>query len=279
MRYRKCNDTYKRSLRKVLIDSYRVFEAPRYGIPSAVEEVGQVLRECITLGIQIPWDLTGREVILTLKRQGFSDYVHPLLEGGPNPEDSAPYFLNLLSVIESCFKDVKDINGMGGPTSMWRNDTCPYVYNIQKDDNTSQFEIIRSPNPTFNPNISSKDGDRNVPIRTAKVPTPHSYQPNSSILPIENAKQIQNNDHESNQQQQNNQNGTTNMTLLRKAQGCRNPPNQRFSFCVTCHEVRKVRGFIICKDGTHSKVIKSKHRIKSPKPNPHKRSFGSMQHY
>ena len=108
MRYRKCGDSYVRSLKKTLSQTHLLFSAPKEDMTTNLALMGQALSECISLWVKVPWDTTGRDVVLTLKTQGFTEYVHPYINGGPNPEDAAVHFLDLISVVESCEKEVRE---------------------------------------------------------------------------------------------------------------------------------------------------------------------------
>ena len=72
MHFRKCNETYCLSLIDCLEKSESLFRSPKASIASSVKQVSTVLKECIDLGIQVPWKNTGRPVAAILRSKGYA---------------------------------------------------------------------------------------------------------------------------------------------------------------------------------------------------------------
>ena len=151
MRYRKCDDAHTTHLIKTLSQSENLFRAPKANIQKSVDSLGKVLKECVTLGVKVPWVTTGREVVKVLKTQGFTEYVHKFMNGGPDPEDSAKHFQSLLSTVERVAKDVEETEGKkgGNRKSYWAHEA--HLYDLNYDASINSHCITASPNPHYDP--------------------------------------------------------------------------------------------------------------------------------
>ena len=161
MRYRKCDDAHTTHLIKTLSQSENLFRAPKSNIQKSVDSLGKVLKECVTLGVKVPWVTTGREVVKVLKTQGFTEYVHKFMNGGPDPEDSAKHFQRLLSTVERVAKDVEETENKKGSNrkSYWAHEA--HLYDLNYDASINSHCITTSPNPNYDPTTSENDVTEN----------------------------------------------------------------------------------------------------------------------
>ena len=86
-----------------------------------------------------------------LKTKGYSDYVHHFLDECPNPEDSAPYFLSLLSVVEKSSADIEELDRSSGRTRRQLHANLTEAYDISYNDSLQEFELTtHTDNPMSN---------------------------------------------------------------------------------------------------------------------------------
>ena len=120
MHFRKCNETHCSNLVDVLEQSHKLFRSPKANIASSVKQVASVLKECLDLGVQVPWKNTGRPVASILRNKGYDTYLFPFRHGGVDPQDSAIYFQEMLDVIETATTDVEDIQSKNTGRQSWQ---------------------------------------------------------------------------------------------------------------------------------------------------------------
>ena len=152
MHFRKCNEAYCLSLIDCLEKSESLFRSPKASIASSVKQVSTVLKECIDLGIQVPWKNTGRPVAAILRSKGYATYLFEFRHGGVDPQDSAPHFMQMLDAIESSTPDVEEVMSKKSGQRPWRAHEAQ-VFELVEDesDPTNPYKIESSPNPEAYP--------------------------------------------------------------------------------------------------------------------------------
>ena len=85
MHFRKCNEIHCSNLVDVLEHCHKLFRSPKANIASSVKQVASVLKECLDLGVQVPWKNTGRPVASILRNKGYDTYLFPFCHGGVDP--------------------------------------------------------------------------------------------------------------------------------------------------------------------------------------------------
>lgn len=96
--YRPRSEKYKRSLKRAMCKAHLAF---RSGDPRKhVADLEFNMTEILSLGVRLPWDETGLEIIGTLGDRGtYESFLHPYRDGGADPDDCAPYLQKLFAEI------------------------------------------------------------------------------------------------------------------------------------------------------------------------------------
>ena len=156
MHFRKCSETHCLSLIECLEQSQNLFRSPKANIASSVKQVASVLKECLDLGVQVPWKNTGRPVASILRNKGYDTYLFPFRHGGIDPQDSAVYFLEMLDVIETATTDVEDIQSKNVGRKSWQAHEAKVFEVVEGGNNpNAPFQVVESPNPMYDPSHSS----------------------------------------------------------------------------------------------------------------------------
>jgi len=254
MRYRKCDDSYIRSLKKTLSQTHLLFSAPKEDMATNLATMGQALSECVSLGVKVPWDSTGREVVLTLKSQGFTEYVHPYMNGGPNPEDAAVHFLDLISVIQSCEREVRETMAIqrGYAKELFWDQKM--LYELTRDNDNHSFVIHSSPNPHYDPNYDPTYGKWNEGQMAPERPANGADHHHSTQYTPSNPNQVKGESWEREGQPK----GEHKKEKICLAMYCNLPSHNKFMFCKDCHNKGKYEGYITTKHGKHIVITNKK---------------------
>ena len=91
---------YQRKIKKSMMDAHLLFRA---GNPiTYVRSLTFNLSECIALGVRLPFEETGAEIINTLSSRPnttYSTFLHGFRNGGSDPDDCAPFLQELFAEI------------------------------------------------------------------------------------------------------------------------------------------------------------------------------------
>ena len=98
-KYRPHSLEYQRKLKKTMLKSPYLF---RGGDPRKhIEAIDFVVRECMALGVRLPWDEIGAETINVMAPKGtYGNFLHQFRAGCPDPDDCAPYLQRLYAAIK-----------------------------------------------------------------------------------------------------------------------------------------------------------------------------------
>ena len=154
MHFRKCNETHCLALVDCLESSKNLFRSPKSNIATSVKQVAEVLKECIDLGVQVPWKNTGRPVAAILRSKGYSSYLFPFRYGGVDPQDSAPHYMQMLEAIETATPDVEEVLSENPNRRLLQANEASVFSLISTDETASKsYKVVEEPNPLFESSI------------------------------------------------------------------------------------------------------------------------------
>jgi hypothetical protein len=156
MHYRQCSAARCRNLISTLSKAESLFKSPKGDIAASIAQVNSVLKECVELGVEVPWDTTGRLVLRALWTKGYETVLAPFKQGGPDPRDCAPHFEEMLIAIDSAAPDIEEAVEANGQKRRAMNAYEAHCYEIRASGESinQPYELIISPNPDYNPQLN-----------------------------------------------------------------------------------------------------------------------------
>ena len=297
MHYRPCNSVHVRSLKHTMSNAYLLF---RKGDPEQVcNNLAHTIKECITLGVRLDWDITGQRITEIMSTRGdYGLYINKFMDGGDDPEDCAPTLQALMAEIVKVSRYHSE--GVVNPSNKLIAHEMEFVFKSDEyggkilpveDRHAHETHTAQTPPNGGGADVSNPDLNGHGVNGEFSL---ENFTDGQLVAFMANRSNRQNSFRKggkgqdggkggkygwkgaprrvpSNIGEDSNPNNNPNRRIpppidptACNGKGCTNPPNAPYRFCDTCHQHGQRIGYIECKDGFKARVAVAK---------PQKRAF------
>ena len=283
MHYRPCNSVHVRSLKHTMSNAYLLF---RKGDPEQVcNNLAHTIKECITLGVRLDWDITGQRITEIMSTRGdYGLYINKFMDGGDDPEDCAPTLQALMAEIVKVSRYHSE--GVVNPSNKLIAHEMEFVFQADEyggkilpleSKHAHDTHLAQTPPNGGGADVSNLDLNGHgvngefslenfsdgqlVAFMANRTKSQSSFGKGGKGgkfggqgVPRKVSFNVGEDSHPINNSNRRIPAPPIDPTAC-NGKGCKNPPNAPYRFCDFCHQQGQKIGYIECKDGFKAKVM------------------------